>query len=48
MRTIDEIKKEKNLNFYNEKISKKFLEKIEKNLEKNYEKIIDNLKNLSK
>ena len=45
MRTVDEIKKEKNLNFYNDKISKKFLEKIEKNLDKNYEKIIDNLKN---
>ena len=45
MRTMDEIKKEKNLNFYNEKISKKFLEKIENNLDKNYEKIIDNLKN---
>jgi len=45
MRTVDEIKKEKNLNFYNEKVSKKFLEKIEKNLDKNYEKIIDNLKN---
>ena len=45
MRTMDEIKKEKNLNFYNEKVSKKFLEKIEKNLDKNYEIIIDNLKN---
>ena len=45
MRTIDEIKKEKNLNLYNEKIYKKFLEKIESNLDKNYEKIIDNIKN---
>ena len=45
MRTVDEIVKEKNLNLYNEKISKKFLEKIENNLEKNYENIIDNLKN---
>ena len=45
MRTVDEIKKEKNLNFYNERISKKFLEKIEKNLDKNYENIINNLKN---
>ena len=45
MRTMDEMKKEKNLNFYNEKVSKKFLEKIEKNLDKNYEIIIDNLKN---
>ena len=45
MRTVDEIKKEKNLNFYNDNISKKFLDKIEKNLDNNYEKIIDNLKN---
>ena len=45
MRTVDEIIKEKSLNLYNEKISKKFLEKIENNLEKNYENIIDNLKN---
>ena len=44
MRTVDEIIKEKSLNLYNEKISKKFLEKIENNLEKNYENIIDNLK----
>ena len=33
------------MKFYNDKISTKFLEKIENNLEKNYEKIIDNLKN---
>ena len=44
MRTVDEIVKEKNLNLYGEKISKKFLEKIENNLDKNYENIIDNLK----
>ena len=45
MRTVDEILKEKNLKFYNEKISTKFLEKIEQNLEKNYGGIIANLKN---
>ena len=44
MRTVDEIVKEKNLNLYGEKISQKFLEKIENNLDKNYENIIDNLK----
>ena len=44
MRYIDEIKKEKNLNLYNEKISKKFLEEIEKNIEDNYNNIIENLK----
>ncbi len=45
MRTVDEIKKEKYLNLYNEKISKKLLENLEKNLEDNYENIIDELKN---
>ena len=44
MRTIDEIKKEKNLNLYNERISKKFLEQIRKNMEENYDNIIENLK----
>ena len=44
MRTIDEIKKEKNLNLYNDIISKKFLEQIEKNIEDNYNNIIENLK----
>ena len=45
MRTVDEIIKEKNLKFYNDKISNKFLSEVEKNLEKNYESIIDNIKN---
>ena len=44
MRTIDEIKKEKNLNLYNERISKKFLAQKKKNMEENYDNIIDNLK----
>ena len=44
MRTIDEIKKEKNLNLYTDKISKKFLEEIEKNIKDNYNNIIENLK----
>ena len=43
MRTVDEIKKVKNLNIYNEQISKKFLEQIKKNMEDNYDNIIENL-----
>ena len=44
MRTIDEIKKEKTLNLYNEKISPLLIKKIEDNIVKNYENIINNLK----
>jgi hypothetical protein len=44
MRTIDEIKKEKTLNLYNDKIAPLLIEKIEENIGKNYEKIINNLK----
>ena len=44
MRTIDEIKKEKTLNLYNDKISPLLIKKIEENIDQNYEKIINNLK----
>ena len=44
MRTLDEIKKEKTLNLYNDKVAPLLIDKIENNLEENYEKIIDNLK----
>jgi len=44
MRTIDEIKKEKTLNLYNDKIAPLLIEKIEENIGQNYEKIINNLK----
>ena len=44
MRTIDEIKKEKTLNLYNDKISPILIKKIEDNIDQNYENIINNLK----
>ena len=44
MRTLDEIKKEKILNLYNDKIAPSLIDKIENNIEKNYENIINNLK----
>ena len=44
MRTIDEIKKEKNMNSYNDRIFQKFLEEIKNNIEDNYDNIIKNLK----
>ena len=44
MRTIDEIKKEKTLNLYNDKIAPLLIEKIEENIGQNYEKIVNNLK----
>jgi hypothetical protein len=44
MRTIDEIKKEKTLNLYNDKISPLLINKIEENISQNYETIINNLK----
>ena len=44
MMTIDEIKKEKTLNLYNDKIAPLLIEKIEENIGQNYEKIINNLK----
>ena len=44
MRTIDEIKKEKTLNLYNDKIGPLLIDKIENNIEQNYENIINNLK----
>ena len=44
MRTIDEIKKEKTLNLYNDKIAPLLIQKIEDNINQNYDKIINNLK----
>ena len=44
MRTMDEIKKDKKINTYNEKLVDKFLEEIKKKLEDNYDNIIENLK----
>ena len=44
MRTIDEIKKEKTLNLYNDKIAPLLIQKIEDNIGLNYDKIINNLK----
>jgi len=44
MRTIDEIKKEKTLNLYNDKIAPLLIQKIEDNIGQNYDKIINNLK----
>jgi hypothetical protein len=44
MRTLDEIKKEKTLNLYNDKIAPLLINEIEKNMDKNYENIINNLK----
>ena len=44
MRTLEEIKKEKFLNLYNNKIAPSLIDKIENSIDKNYEKIINNLK----
>ena len=44
MRTLDEIKKEKTLNLYNDKIAPLLVNKIEENIDKNYDNIINNLK----
>jgi len=44
MRTIDEIKKEKTLNLYNDKIAPLLIQKIENSIDENYENIVNNLK----
>jgi hypothetical protein len=44
MRSINEIKKEKSLNFYNEKIFPNLIKNIQNEIDLNYNKIINNLK----